>query len=227
MKNPIVLICDDNPDIHESITRYLRLDGIEVQSTYSGESILEQFHTYMPDVIILDLMLPDISGLEVCKEIRKFSNVPIIMVSARSEEFDRIMGLDSGADDFVVKPFSSREIAARVRSMLRRSNASSVDRIYRLAELVVNQDSYDVFVNDKRVDIRPKEFGVLLYLITHAGKVLNREQILNAVWGYEYFGDARVVDTQIKRIRQKLTVNKVHFSIRSIYGIGYKLEEIL
>ena len=225
MNSPVILICDDNPAIHESLTMYLRQDGNKVLSTYDGMSALEQIHLEIPDVIIIDLMLPDISGLEVCKEIRKLSNVPVIMISARSEEFDRIMGLDAGADDYVTKPFSPREVAARVRSMMRRNNTVTVERVYKFAELTVDQDAYDVYVNEKKIDLRPKEFEVLVYLITHAGKLLSREQILNTVWGYEYYGDARVVDTQVKRIRNKLIDDTVHFNIRSIYGAGYKLEE--
>jgi DNA-binding response OmpR family regulator len=174
-------------------------------------------------------MLPDMLGTEVCRNIRAESNVPIIMLSARGEELDRIVGLELGADDYVTKPFSPREIAARVRTNLRRQHALANDRQpeprYRIAELLVVPNAYEVYINSERIVMRPKEVEVLSYLTANAGKVVSREQILGAVWGYEYLGDTRVVDTQIKRIRQKLGSQDVHFAIRSVYGAGYKLEE--
>jgi len=224
MQKTVVLICDDSAAVHESLERYLQADGIHVLSVYDGESALERFRAYDIDLIILDIMLPGIPGTEVCSIIRRSSDVPIIMLSARDDEYDRIIGLGLGADDYVTKPFSPREVAMRVRTVLRRQRGIPATKKFMLAELTVFPDSYEVFVNDERISMRPKEIEVLSYLIENVGKVLSREQILNAVWGYEYYGDTRVVDTQIKRIRQKLA-SGVHFAIRSIYGAGYKLEE--
>jgi DNA-binding response OmpR family regulator len=219
------MICDDNVSVHESLIRYLQPEGVQVISAYDGESAWELFRLQHLDLIILDIMLPGISGAEVCGRIRQSSNVPIIMLSARGEEYDRITGLELGADDYVTKPFSPREVLTRVRSILRRQNIIQEEKKYHCAELTVVPDAYEVYVNSEKIEMRPKEFGVLSYLISNAGKVLSREQILNAVWGYESYGDARVVDTQVKRIRQKLGAGHIHFSIRTIYGAGYKLEE--
>ena len=226
MSKTLVLICDDHAAVHEGLMLYLRADGIDTLSAYDGDSAIKLFQLHRPNLIILDIMLPDIPGTDVCKIIRKTSNVPIIMLSARSEEFDRIIGLELGADDYVTKPFSAREIAARVRAILRRQNAPVEERFYRLAELTVIPDTFEVFVKEKKISLRPKEFEVLCYLISNAGKLLSREQILNAVWGYDYYGDTRGVDVQILHLRQKLSVGDTHFAIRSIYSLGYKLEEI-
>ena len=226
MREFVALVCDDNIAVHESLSSYFLAEGISVLSAYDGESALEQFRLHQADIVILDIMLPGISGLKVCSTIRESSNVPIILLSARSEEVDRIIGLELGADDYVTKPFSPREVAVRVRSILRRQHIVDEDRKYTFAELSVIPDAYEVYVNEEKVFMRPKELLVLTYLISNAGKVLSREQIQNAVWGYECYGDTRIVDTQVKRIRQKLCKPGVHFSISTIYGIGYKLEEI-
>lgn len=220
-----VLICDDNIAIHSSLTSYLKADGIDVISAFDGETALQELRRHSIDVVVLDVMLPGMDGHEVCREIRKSSNVYIIMLSARGEELDRIIGLEVGADDYVTKPFSPREMVIRIRKALKRLYSIQEVKKLTLAELTVLPDSYQVFVGDQEIDMTSKEIDVLAFMVSNVGKALTREHILNAAWGYEYYGDTRVVDTLIKRLRQKLLKNDVHFTIRSIYGVGYKIEE--
>jgi DNA-binding response OmpR family regulator len=222
-----VLICDDNIAIHKSLTSYLKVEGIEVVSAYDGESTLSELRRQPIDVVVLDVMLPGMDGYEVCREIRKVSDVYIIMLSARGEEMDRIVGLEVGADDYVSKPFSPREMVIRIKKALKRLYPKQETKRLTLAELTILPDSYQVYVNGQRLDMSPKEIDVLAFLVSNAGKALTREHILNAAWGYEYYGDTRVVDTLIKRLRQKLPREGVHFAIRSIYGVGYVIEEVL
>ena len=225
MKNA-VLICDDNIAVHKSISSYLEEDGIKVLSAFDGDTAIELSKSHHIDLIILDVMMPKKNGFDVCREIRKRSEVPILMLSAKDSEIDRILGLEIGADDYVTKPFSPREISIRVQKLLRRINTPHEPQKMSYAELVVYPERYEAFVNDKELDLTPKEVSLLAYLVYNAGRVLSREAILNSVWGYDYTGDTRTVDTHIKRLRQKLPSENVHFTIRSIYGIGYKLEEV-
>lgn len=219
-----ILICDDNIAVHESLTAYLNADNMNVISVFDGVSALEEARKKKYDLIILDIMLPKLFGTDVCKAIRKESDVPIIMLSAKGDEIDRIIGLELGADDYVTKPFSPREIVTRVRTILRRVQPKSDLNVLKIAELSISLDAYEVYVSDSKIDLTPKETEVLFYLAKNVGKVLKREQILNAVWSYDYYSDTRAVDTQIKRIRQKLPENNVHFTIKTIYGIGYIFE---
>lgn len=221
-----VLICDDNMAIHSSLTSYLKAEGIDVISTYDGETALQELRRHPIDVMVLDVMLPGMDGYDVCREVRKYSDVHIIMLSARGEELDRIVGLEVGADDYVSKPFSPREVVIRIKKALKRLHPKQEPRALTLAELTIFPDSYEVFVCGQKVDMTSKEIDVLSFMVSNAGKALTREHILNAAWGYEYYGDTRVVDSLIKRLRQKLSKDHVHFTIRSIYGVGYKIEEI-
>ncbi len=226
MDTRTVMICDDKEAVHESLTRFLHEDGIEVISVYDGEAALEALSRHPVDLIILDVMLPRINGTDVCRTIRRSSDIPIIFLSARSEEIDRIIGLELGGDDYVTKPFSPREVALRVRKILSRTSAAPArpaTQMLRYAELSVNPDTMEVFVGEQKLDMTAKEVHLLSYLIRNAQKVLNREQILKAVWGYDYYGDTRAVDAVVKRIRKKLPTENVHFSIQSIYGVGYRL----
>lgn len=220
-----VLICDDNDAIHSSLSSYLRAEGIDVISAFEGESALTELHRHPVDVVVLDVMLPGMDGYEVCREIRKRSDVYIIMLSAKGEELDRIVGLEVGADDYVSKPFSPREVVIRIKKALRRLYPRQEQKRLALAELTVFPDSYQVFIGDEKIDMTAKETDVLAFLLSNGGKALTREHILNAVWGYDYYGDTRVVDSLVKRLRQKLSRPGVHFAIRSIYGVGYKIEE--
>lgn len=225
MKKYTVLICDDNKVLCEGLSAYLKEEGWNVIVTYNGESALEQLKRYAVDVVLLDIMLPGIDGYEVCRRIRKICDVYIIMLSAKSQELDRVVGLEIGADDYVAKPFSLREIIIRINKAMARLHPNQKTKKLMLAELTVYPDSYQVFVGNQEIHVSSKEFAMLTYMISNAGKVLTREQILDAVWNFDFYGDTRVIDGIIKRLRKKLAIDGVHFSIQTVYGIGYKLIE--
>lgn len=219
-----VLICDDNIAVHKSLECYLTEDNIKFMSLYDGESALEAIENKNIGLVVLDIMLPRKSGLDVLRDIRKNKDIPVIILSAKGSDVDRIVGLELGADDYVVKPFNPREVALRIRKLLNRSTNSVETKKLRFAELTIDIESYEVFVSGIQINLTPKEVELLSYMVYNAGKVLSREIILNAVWGYDYVGDTRSVDAQIKRLRQKLPKQGVHFAIKSIYGVGYKME---
>ena len=224
---PLILVCDDQAMVHEALGVYLQNEGYQMVSAYDGAEALKLVEEKKPDLIILDLMMPQISGIEVCREVRKSSNVPILMLTAKGEEIDRILGLELGADDYIVKPFSPREVVARIKAVLRRVNESAEEdttRVLRFDGLTINLANYEVKINDKQVPFTPKGVEILYLLASHPGQVFDREQILSRVWGYDYFGDTRAVDTQIKRIRQKFPEDAKGFGIRTISGVGYKFE---
>ena len=224
-----ILICDDNDTVHETIGTYLENYGMTYDSAFNGEEALEKFKKVRPDLVILDLMMPKIFGIDVCKEIRKISNVPIIMLTAMGEEIDKIVGLEIGADDYVVKPFSPREVVARIKTIFRRVGDLNEDlnrNLVSFNNLKIDMDKYEVTLSGEKIDVTPKECQILYLLSTNEGRVFSREEILDKVWGYDYFGDTRVVDTQIKRIRKKIPDDNEKWSIKSVYGIGYKFEEL-
>ena len=224
-----VLVCDDNPVIAKSLTGYFESEGMDLICASSGEEALERLQAQPIDLVILDIMLPGVSGMDVCREIRKSSNIPILMLSAKGEEIDRIVGLEVGADDYVTKPFSPREVVVRSKKLLQRCSPAEKEKTYTLGELTVLPDSYEVYIGQRRVDLASREFEVLRYLVSRAGKAMTREHIINAVWGYEYVGDPRIVDTLIKRLRHKLfsdPAEDLHFGITTIFGVGYKAEEL-
>lgn len=222
-----ILICDDQEIIHETVTTYLEKEGYQVCQAYDGEESIEMFNSESPDFIILDLMMPKKTGIDVCKEIRQKSNVPIIMLTAKGEEIDRILGLELGADDYIVKPFSIRELVARIKAIKRRMSSITEDNTIEkiiIGDLEIDIKSYEVKYKGTSLCFTPKEVETLNLLASHPGMVYDREQILSTVWGYEYFGDTRTIDTTIKRIRSKLPKKNINFSIKSIYGVGYKFE---
>ncbi len=223
--NTTVLICDDNIAVHESLSTYLNEAHIQVLSAYTGEEALEQLMRHDIKFVILDLMLPGISGLDVLRDLRKFSDVPVLILSAKSSEFDRILGLELGADDYIAKPFSPREIATRVQVILKRTENKSVSKLISFSNLTIDTHAYTAFIDGKLLELTPKELKVLALFASTPGIVLSRERILNNVWGYDYYGDLRSVDTQIKHIRQKLP-KSAKFEIKSVYGVGYKLEAL-
>lgn len=220
-----VLLCDDQPMIHETLREYIEAEGYSCVSAYDGAEALKMFSAEHPDVVLLDLMLPKVDGLEVCRTIRMDSTVPIIMLTAKGEEIDRILGLELGADDYIVKPFSPREVVARIKVILRRVSGPPQrdDDVLKFPGLEVNLDSYEVKSDGKVIPFTAKEVRLLFELCSTPGRVLSREQLLSSVWGYDYYGDTRVVDSQIKRIRQKLP-NSDNWSIKAVYGVGYKFE---
>jgi len=222
---PRILICDDSVAVHESISAYLGAENMEYDSAYDGMEALRKARSVRYDLIILDIMLPGMLGTDVCREIRRESDVPILMLSARSEELDRILGLELGADDYVTKPFSPREIVVRIRTILKRTKPREERETIALGGMTIDAQAYTVTVGGRPVELTARQVELLRCLAENAGRVLSREQLLNRVWGYDYYGDTRVVDTQIKRIRQKLPGEGVGFEIRTIYGVGYKLEE--
>lgn len=220
-----ILICDDDPVVHESLGIYLKSEQFQFHSAFTGTAAIEAFEQHRPDLIVLDLMMPEKSGMDVCREIRRNSNVPIIMLTAKGEEIDRVLGLELGADDYIVKPFSPREVIARIKAVLRRYGESKeASSVLRFDDLEVNLENYQVKVKDQVVPFTPKEVEILHLLASHPGQVMDREQILNKVWGYDYFGDTRTIDTHIKRIRQKISIPDAKWSLLTVYSVGYKFE---
>ena len=223
---PLILICDDDMVVHESLGLYLDAEGFGHISAYDGQQAIELVQSQQPDLMILDLMMPRMPGTDVCRAIRKFSKIPIIMLTAKGEEIDRILGLELGADDYIVKPFSPREVLARIRAVLRRFSEPTAtdDTVIRFPQLEINLSNYQVKALGQVIACTPKEVEILHMLTSSAGQVFTREQILSRVWGYDYFGDTRTVDTHIKRIRQKLPQEGVPWALKTVYGVGYKFE---
>ena len=224
---PLILICDDDPVVHESLGLYLSSEGYEYQSAYDGQQAIEMFENQRPDMVILDLMMPRMSGTDVCRTIRQTSSTPIIMLTAKGEEIDRILGLELGADDYIVKPFSPREVLARIKAVLRRFSEKAGEEdssIIRLPQLEISLENYQVKAGGKVIPCTPKEVEILHMLTSNVGQVFSREQILSRVWGYDYFGDTRTVDAHIKRIRQKLPQDNVPWALKTVYGVGYRFE---
>ena len=224
---PLILIADDDPVVHESLGLYLESESYEHQSAYDGQQALEMVESLHPDLIVLDLMMPRVSGIDVCRTVRQTSTLPIIMLTAKGEEIDRILGLELGADDYIVKPFSPREVLARIKAVLRRFSEKTGDEdssIIRLPQLEISLENYQVKAAGKVIPCTPKEVEILHMLTSNVGQVFSREQILSRVWGYDYFGDTRTVDAHIKRIRQKLPQEGVPWALKTVYGVGYRFE---
>lgn len=225
MSNSLILICDDEISVHDTIGEYLKLERMDYISSYDGLDALDKAKIIQPDLILMDVTMPKLFGTDVCREIRKHSDVPIIMLTAKSETIDKIIGLELGADDYITKPFSPREVVTRIKTVLRRSNSfSRMNNRIKYRDLEISIDTYEVYIRGKLVKFTPKEIKILYMLASNPGSILNRDEILSEVWGYGYLGDTRVVDTQIKRLRKKIPQDEVNWKIRSIYGIGYKFE---
>lgn len=225
-----ILIVDDDENIAELVSLYLMKECYETKMVFDGEEALKAFDSFNPDLVILDLMLPRIDGYQVCKEIRKKSQVPVIMLSAKGEVFDKVLGLELGADDYLVKPFDPKELVARAKAVMRRfvnqdsTSRNSSNRNYvEYPNLVINISNYSVNHNDRNVDMPPKELELLYFLASSPNQVFTREQLLDNIWGYEYAGDTRTVDVHIKRLREKIQDNE-HWAISTVWGIGYKFE---
>ncbi len=219
-----VLVADDERNIVQLVRMYLSNEGFTVETASNGRDALEKARRIKPDLLILDLMMPDIDGWEVCRQLRKESDIPVIMLSARGEEVDKIVGLELGADDYVTKPFSPRELVARVKSVLRRYSAGQApERVLQVGDLRIDPDRREVTVDGKPVDLRPKEFELLSALARSPGVVFDRERLLKLAWGYDYYGDSRTVDVHVTWLRDKLKDSTAR--IQTVWGVGYKLVE--
>ena len=223
-----ILIVDDDNNIAELISLYLTKECFETSIVNDGEQALKEFSSFSPDLILLDLMLPGIDGYQVCREIRHVSDVPIIMLSAKGETFDKVLGLELGADDYIIKPFDTKELVARVRAVLRRFKAKQPavnpsEKSVSYPDLTINLTNYSVTYMGNHVDMPPKELELLYFLASSPNQVFTREQLLDHIWGYEYIGDTRTVDVHIKRLREKIK-DHPHWSLSTVWGIGYKFE---
>ena len=224
-----ILIVDDDENIAELISLYLTKECFDTRIVHDGEEALQAFKEYEPNLILLDLMLPGMDGYQVCREIRQKSSTPIIMLSAKGEVFDKVLGLELGADDYIIKPFDSKEMVARVKAVLRRYQPSRNDipaskgKCVEYPGIVINLTNYSVLVDGEHIDMPPKELGLLYFLAASPNQVFTREQLLDQIWGYEYIGDTRTVDVHIKRLREKIKDHST-WKLSTVWGIGYKFE---
>ena len=222
-----ILVVDDDKNICELLRLYLEKEGYNVILSHDGSEAVVKFNALSPDLILLEVMLPGLDGWQVCREIRKKSNVPIIMLTAKGETFDKVLGLELGADDYVVKPFDTKEIIARVKAVLRRIDQNNVpvenkEVVY--DKLVVNMTRYELKVDGKVIDTPPKELELLFHLASNPNRVYTRDQLLDEVWGFEYYGDSRTIDVHVKRLREKLEGVSSQWSLKTVWGVGYKFE---
>lgn len=220
-----VLIVDDDKHIAELISLYLDKEGYDTREVYSGRAAVNAFKEYSPNIVLLDIMLPELDGYQVCREIRQISNTPIIMLTAKGEVFDKVLGLEMGADDYVIKPFDPKELIARVKAVLRRYDSKPIESPKQIVyqNLNINQSTYVVTYHDVPLELPPKEFELLNFLAQHPNQVFTREQLLDKIWGYEFMGDTRTVDVHIKRIREKMPYTD-NWSLKTVWGVGYKFE---
>ena len=222
-----ILIVDDDENICELLRLYLEKDGFDTVVAGDGEQAVEYATKYSPDLILLDIMLPKLDGWQVCREIRKTSETPIIMLTAKGETFDKILGLELGADDYVSKPFDTKEVIARIKAVLRRthdSDKSSHINDVRYDKLRINLTNYELEVNGVKIDTPPKELELIYHLASNPNRVYTRDQLLDEVWGFDYYGDSRTVDVHVKRLREKLENVSDEWSLKTVWGVGYKFE---
>jgi len=223
--NNTIIIVDDDKNICELLRLYLVKEGFDVQCAYAGRQALKLIDDVKPSAVILDIMLPEIDGIEILKYIRSKGRIPVIMLTAKGETIDKILGLELGADDYVVKPFEPKELMARLKAVLRRSEGNETDDgEVSFDKLSLNMSTYVLKIDGKVVEIPPKELELLNYLCIHPNKVFTRDQLLDEVWGYEYFGDSRTVDVHVKRLREKVEGVSDQWSLKTVWGVGYKFE---
>ena len=222
-----ILIVDDDENICELLRLYLEKDGFETVVANDGEQAVDYVAKYTPDLILLNIMLPKLDGWQVCREIRKSSDVPIIMLTAKGETFDKILGLELGADDYISKPFDTKEVIARIKAVLRRSSdkdkASQIQEV-KYDKLRINLTNYELEVNGVKIDTPPKELELIYHLASNPNRVYTRDQLLDEVWGFDYYGDSRTVDVHVKRLREKLENVSDRWSLKTVWGVGYKFE---
>ena len=221
-----ILVVDDDKNICELLRLYIEKEGFEVQIANDGKAAIDMFETGNFSLIMLDIMLPELDGWQVCREIRKKSQCPIIMLTAREEETDKVLGLELGADDYVVKPFEAKEVVARIRAVLRRSGVSDSQKVKEVKydKLSINLTNYELKVNGVQVDTPPKELELIYHLASNPNRVLTRDQLLDEVWGFDYYGDSRTVDVHVKRLREKLEGVSDKWALKTVWGVGYKFE---
>ena len=226
MANTKILIVDDDLNISELLRLCLEKEGFDTIIANDGLSAIAKFKESAPDLVLLDIMMPKVDGWQVCREIRRVSNIPIIMLTAKSETFDKVLGLELGADDYMVKPVESKELIARIKAVLRRyeSGSTHTDKEIVYNNLSVNISNYELVIEGNQIDIPPKELELLYYLCSNPNRVFTREQLLEEVWGFDYFGDSRTVDVHVKRLREKLEGHEKNWSLKTVWGVGYKFE---
>lgn len=221
-----ILVVDDDVNICELLRLYLEKDGYSVIIVNDGMEAISAFQDSKPDLVLLDIMLPKLDGWQVCREIRKTSDTPIIMLTAKGETFDKVLGLELGADDYVVKPFDAKEVLARVKAVLRRTGGNPTETVkeVRYDKLVINLTNYELRVNGEQIDTPPKELELIYHLASNPNRVFTRDQLLDEVWGFDYYGDSRTVDVHVKRLREKLEGVSDKWMLKTVWGVGYKFE---
>ena len=221
-----ILLCDDEKDIVTALEIYLRNDDYKIFKAYNGADALKILTEEEIHLVLLDIMMPEMDGWQVCREIRRVSNIPIIMLTAKGETFDKVLGLELGADDYMVKPFEPKELLARVKAVLRRSDTkeSNAEKEIVFPNLTINLSNYELKINGNIVEVPPKELELLYFLASNPNRVFTREQLLEEVWGFDYFGDSRTVDVHIKRLREKLEGVEANWQLKTVWGVGYKFE---
>ena len=224
-----ILMIDDDSNICESVKLYLEYEGYDVKVANDGVQGVEAFKLYAPDIVLLDIMMPKKDGWQVCREIREISDVPIMMITAKGEVFDKVLSLELGADDYLIKPFDMRELSAKTKAILRRCQASAEkggDATLHFDNLEISRQKYELKLCGKTVDVPPKELDLLYFLASNANHVFTRDQLLDKVWGFDYLGDSRTVDVHVKRLREKLDGVSPEWNLKTVWGVGYKFEVV-
>lgn len=228
--NNKILIVDDDVNICELLRLYIEKEGFETKIVNDGAAAIKAVSEYNPSLVLLDIMLPVVDGWQVCREIRKFSEVPIIMISAKGETFDKVLGLELGSDDYITKPFDTKEVITRIKTVLRRCNNAKQqesEKIIEFENLYVNLSNYEIKIKGETVDAPPKEIELLYHLASNPNRVYTRDKLLDEVWGFEYFGDTRTIDVHVKRLREKLEGVSDKWSLKTVWGVGYKFEAVI
>ena len=226
MANVKVMVVDDDRNICDLLRLYLEKESWDVVTAYTGAEALRRYETDKPDILLLDVMMPELDGWQVCRELRKITQVPIIMLTGKGEVFDRVLGLELGADDYVIKPFEVKEVVARIKAVLRRSGADAQKKVREVHydKLSINMENYELRVDGKVVPCPPKEMDLIFHLASNPNRVVTRDQLLDEVWGFEYYGDSRTVDVHVKRLREKLDGVSEQWTLKTVWGVGYKFE---
>ncbi len=226
MQQTKVLIVDDDINIAELIRICLEREGFSTIVAHDGMEAIEKFKSEAPNLVLLDVMMPRVDGWQVCREVRRVSNIPIIMLTAKGDTFDKVLGLELGADDYMVKPFESKELIARIKAVMRRYETKNqeVSKEVVYPNLIINLSNYELKIEGEAIDIPPKELELLFFLCSNPNRVYTREQLLEEVWGFDYFGDSRTVDVHVKRLREKLEGHEKNWQLKTVWGVGYKFE---